>query len=226
MSLKRINLEELADRCAAETRKFKRREKHDERFCLEIFRRAIVERCHKAWEKVLAQYLPQVRHWVCRCTSAFRESELEEVAADALTRFWEKYTPQKFSRGKGLRSVLTYLRACAVSETHERQRQFQKRALEMAWDDLWLPTPDTAHPSAEEVILEDCQTEQIWARVREQCHNEQEIVIVRAMFVAGLKPSQVQTEHAELFPAVQDVYRIKRNLLDRLRRDDKLNKLL
>ena len=51
---------------------------------------------------------------------------------------------------------------------------------------------------------------------------EQERLLVCLMYVHGLKPSEVCAGYARLFPSVEDVYRVKRNLLERLRRNRRL----
>jgi len=37
-----------------------------------------------------------------------------------------------------------------------------------------------------------------------------------------MKPSEISSQHRKLFPTVDDVYRIKRNVLERLRRNRRL----
>jgi hypothetical protein len=45
-------------------------------------------------------------------------------------------------------------------------------------------------------------------------------------FVLDLKPREVQERHPELYGSVDDVYRIKRNVLDRLRRNPRIRAFL
>jgi hypothetical protein len=40
-----------------------------------------------------------------------------------------------------------------------------------------------------------------------------------------MKPSEISSQHRRLFPTVEDVYRIKRNVLERLRRNRRLQTL-
>jgi hypothetical protein len=45
-------------------------------------------------------------------------------------------------------------------------------------------------------------------------------------FVLDLKPGEIQERHPELFASVDDVYRIKRNVVERLRRSPQIREFL
>ena len=51
---------------------------------------------------------------------------------------------------------------------------------------------------------------------------EDERVLIYLAYVHGMKPSEISSQHHRLFPTVDDVYRIKRNVLERLRRNRRL----
>ena len=63
--LRTLSLEELAQRCAAETERFFRRVGgHDNQFCFELFRLALADRSDAAWSKLYAQYRGLVTGWI------------------------------------------------------------------------------------------------------------------------------------------------------------------
>jgi hypothetical protein len=62
----------------------------------------------------------------------------------------------------------------------------------------------------------------LWQVVNEHLHDECERVLVHLRFELGLKSAEVQAHRPDLFPCIGDVYRVTRNVLDRLRRSPAL----
>jgi hypothetical protein len=56
--------------------------------------------------------------------------------------------------------------------------------------------------------------------------SEQERRVIYGSFALALKPREIYAQSGELFDDVKEVYRIKENVLARLRRDAELRKLL
>ena len=52
--------------------------------------------------------------------------------------------------------------------------------------------------------------------------SEEERALIYLKYELGLKSAEVQGRRPDLFPTVNDVYRVTRNLLDRLRRSPRL----
>src|SRR5258708_6683331 len=69
-SLQLLSINELARRCSEETNKFLRQSVSNDRYCLELFRRAIVKRDDDAWACIYQQYAPLVLTWVTQHQSA------------------------------------------------------------------------------------------------------------------------------------------------------------
>src|SRR5690348_828436 len=59
-----LSIAELARCCAEETTKFLKQSTSNDRFCLELFRRAIIRRDDAAWQSIYQQYAPLVLTWV------------------------------------------------------------------------------------------------------------------------------------------------------------------
>ena len=56
-----MTLTELAQRCELEIQKFRHKEPTDDRYCLEVFCRAIHQDDHAAWALLYEQYTETVR---------------------------------------------------------------------------------------------------------------------------------------------------------------------
>ena len=56
--------------------------------------------------------------------------------------------------------------------------------------------------------------------------NDRERLVVYASFSLGLKPRELCAQYGDQFANVRDVYRIKQNVLERLRRDPELKTIL
>lgn len=65
-----LSVTELAHRCSEETNKFLNQKISNDRFCLELFRRAIIKRDDFAWTSIYQQYAPLVLTWVTQHQSA------------------------------------------------------------------------------------------------------------------------------------------------------------
>ncbi|HFD39669.1 MAG TPA: hypothetical protein ENJ31_07485 [Anaerolineae bacterium] len=209
------SLSTLARRCRQETENFLAGRPSDERPCLEILRRAIVEKSARAWDYAAAQYRPQVRAWVGRSLASMALTatsiEIETLTDDALSRFWEYFDAALWARASNLRQVLAYLRSCAVSAVAQQGREQRKRALAVSLDMAHLPrAPDPAHR---------LDAAALWDLVARHCRDEADLLLARLVLTGALKPRRILEQYPHLFADIQDVYRRKRNLLERLQRD-------
>src|SRR5260370_34458810 len=59
-----MSLSELADRCMSEIQHYRRHEPYNDRYCLEIFHRAMVKHDPQAWELLQQRFTPTVRTWM------------------------------------------------------------------------------------------------------------------------------------------------------------------
>ena len=216
--------------------------------CLELFRRAVAERNHAAWEAVMTQYAGLVRAWVRRHPSsgALTPHERDEdwVTA-AFERFWSAIAPERFGQFGGLPQLLRYLKLCVHSALVDTVRA---RAASMTvslssnaasgvgrqrdgFADHALD-PNRAHGAlhgaphgvlvadAEALAVDQLAASDLWQAIGRELVDDDERLIARLSFVLDLKPAEIHERHPNRFAAVADVYRIKRNLLERLRRSD------
>jgi DNA-directed RNA polymerase specialized sigma24 family protein len=132
IDLRALTLAGIAHRCARETELFFQRQGHDPRYCFELFRRAIVEHDHCAWELVYAQYRPLVTGWVTR-HAAFPTSgeEAQYFVNRAFEKMWLALAPEKFGQFANLKSLLRYLQMCVHSVILDHVRAAEQSALEV-----------------------------------------------------------------------------------------------
>lgn len=191
--------------------------KHDdshEPYCLELFRRAIAEGDQAAWLYIHEQYFRLVYYWITQL-SLPENVFVEDLVQDAFFAFWRAYTPEKLILARGLGSVLAYLKDCAISTVIQARRTSKKQIKEeVSWQMVG------EQKSAADSLP---NKEQIWQRILERCQNEQEQLVAQLTYLSSQKPRQILTQYPDRFKDIQEVYRIQRNLLDRLRRDPILN---
>jgi len=217
----------LAQRCMEETQRFYHRQHSDDRYCLELFRRAIVERIASVWDSLVAQYRSQVESWVRRaCPSYATAEDVDDLVADAIVRYWRNYNAAAFARATSLAEVLRYWQDCARCAVIDWQRRSRRHALFISLEesqfDFALRTP--ARELEERSGNLDVHR-RLWQTVSACCQDATDALLVRRIFMEGDKPQAVFAANPTLFESQSDVYRRIRNLKDRLRRSGELQTL-
>lgn len=224
--LRVLALVSVAQRCARETELFFQRQSYDPRYCFELFRRAMADGHQGAWELVYAQYRPLVARWVER-HSAFASSgeEVEYFVNRAFEKMWAALNPGKFSHFPDLKSLLRYLQMCVHSAVLDQVRQIQQSIVASSVEELALDS--RAHsPTTDEQALVGVYRQHFWDQVSTRLRNEQERKLVYGSFVLALKPREIYAKYRGTFGDVREVYRVKENVLSRLRRDTELREIL
>ncbi|GHO96859.1 hypothetical protein KSF_069070 [Reticulibacter mediterranei] len=221
----RLSINELAQRCSEETNKFLKQNASNDRYCLEMFRRAIVKRDDDAWASIYQQYAPLVLTWVTQHQSAaplLGQDGSGPLVNAAFAKFSQALTPAKMENFDSLAAVLKYLKMCVHSVVADEVRLRQARQYEEALDTI-EHEPASTDP-AEDVIA-SIAAEGLWQVILEELNGEDERVLIYLAYVQGMKPSEISSRQRKFFPTVDDVYRIKRNVLERLRRNRRLQAL-
>ncbi len=218
-----LELEELRSLCAAETERFFRHQDSDARYCYEVFRRAIVAHDQSAWECIYTQYQALVLSWIHRHgLSTVLSEEPGYLANRAFERLWVGVSSNKFANFPDLKSILRYLQMCVnavlvdAARSRTRASLVEDEALERS------ASHSSEQRSMEDSVLRKTQAEQLWSLLEERCKDYKERCILVGMFVNALKARQLYAEYPGLFQDIQEVYRVKENLLARLQRDQEL----
>ncbi|GAC1322294.1 MAG: hypothetical protein NVSMB2_19540 [Chloroflexota bacterium] len=222
--LRQVALSELTSQCRDQTQRFLRGDTTDDRYCLEIFQRAVVDRDDAAWSAILQQYSGIVVAYVAQHTAA---SEMEHSPDywinRAFQRFWSAVGPERFGQFPDLASLLKYLKLCAHSVILDEVRARRAR-IAVSLDEV--PETFSTTASAERTVLSESNREHLWTVVLDEVSDEAEYQVTYLSFVRDLKPGEIYDRRPELFDSVADVYRIKRNVLQRLRRSARVREFL
>src|SRR5216683_364533 len=111
---KNMRLSALADRCMSEINKYRRGEASSDQYCLEIFRRAMLDHDGEAWRFLVNRFQEFLlaafrRH--PRCEAASHLDSPENYVANAFARFWVAVHDQQVEF-TSLGGALRYLRVC------------------------------------------------------------------------------------------------------------------
>jgi len=226
VDLHQLTLAGIAHRCTQETDLFFQRQRYDPRYCLELFRRAIVEHSEKAWKLIYIQYRPLVVGWTAR-HPAFGDcgEEVQFFVNRAFERMWSALSPVKFGRFPNLKSVLRYLQMCVNSVIIDHVRK--ATLVQVSIDEVGPIVEEAAHlQHSSPQPLDMVHRQEFWQVVQSRLNNEQERKVVYGSFLLGLKPREVCAQYQDIFADVREVYRVKENVLGRLRRDADLKELL
>jgi DNA-directed RNA polymerase specialized sigma24 family protein len=207
---KQIDVRELAHRCREETSRYLRGEAFSEHACLELFRRAIVERDDAAWESVYTQYAGLARIWL----NARMDNEDEGVNA-AFERFWRAVDSAKFARFGSLAAVLGYLKMCVRTTVLDHVRAQSRSAGEL---DLDAIPAISAQATGQADVGDRLDAADLWRQVGDILTDERERRVIYLSYVIGLSPREIRAYPGGEFPRMDEIYRLKRTALDRLRR--------
>jgi RNA polymerase sigma factor (sigma-70 family) len=226
LAVERLSVNDLARSCAAETQKFLHQSASDDRYCLELFRRAIVGRDDDAWACLYQQYAPLVLTWVNQHQSATallgQEGSAPLVNA-VFAKFAQALTPAKMANFTSLAALLKYLKMCVHSVIADEIRARQSRQYEETLDAI---EQEPASDDPAEDVISGLSMQHLWQVIQEELNGEDERLLIYLAYVQGMKPAEICAQQRHHFTTVEDVYRVKRNVLERLRRNQRLLALL
>jgi DNA-directed RNA polymerase specialized sigma24 family protein len=209
----------LARACQQETSRFLAGQPSCPWYGYELFRRAVCLGDDAAWHALVRQYRGTVRVWAKRSSAlAAAGGEADDWVDLAFARFWGAVRPERFPQFPDLASLLRYLQLCLHSLLADAARARATAARPL--DAGGAAGPEL--PDVGSAVVAALAARELWEIVMGEVEDETERLLVRLSFVENLKPRQVQARYPDRFPCVGDVYRIKRNLLDRLRRCPRL----
>jgi hypothetical protein len=223
-NLEQIAVTDLAQRCADETEHYFQHQKHDTQYCFELFRRAIRERDQSSWEMICLQYQPLVAGWV-RQHPRFEASseEIQYFVNGTFGKIASTVTPEKFDGFSDIASLLSYLKMCVHSVIYDHTRRVEQinlYALEDASDEK------SAEPSPEEQAFDQSYRQAFWDLTNARLQDVKERIVIHGSFVLDLKPQELFDHFRTVFEDVDEIYRVKQNVLARLRRDPEFRKFL
>lgn len=216
----------LRHRCAVESQRFFHHQPHEPAYCMELFRRAVVQRNELAWEGLYQQYLPLVEGWVRRhALFAVSQETAEYWVNRAFEKMWTAVSSEKFAHFADLAALLRYLQLCVHSVLVDEARRQEETLLLDDVPETAVSLTDNAveTTSVEANVFNRLSRHQFWHWIITRLHTTQEQELIYAYFVLALKPRDIVSQFPHAFPDIQEVYRLKENVLARLRRDTELH---
>lgn len=211
VAIETLAVADLSRLCAQETARYRRGQSYAEHYCLELFRRAVLRRDEDAWAGVYTQYAGAVARWLGAPAGAADDS-----IADVFARFWRAVDAAKFKRFGSLSAVLQYLKMCAHTARLDHGRVAQSTRREESLDDSKIVL--VAGDDVSQMVTAHLDARDFWRAVQDVLDDQRERTVIYLSYVIGLSPREICARHEAEFPEVSDVYRLKRNALDRLRR--------
>ena len=210
-----MNFSDLASRCSQEINKFRRREQSDDSYCLEIFRRALKTHNEEAWAMLYNTFSESVRLWLRRHQyreAALRHESEQGYVDDTFKRFWQ-WTCNQHLEFANLAGALSALHLCLNSAVMDTLRAYSRPKEE--------PIPEMSLFSEEKnLVTEDSyNTDEFWLVIATILTNKRELRVIYLIFHCGLKPKEITLRCPGEFADEQEIYRLTRNALDRLRRN-------
>ena len=224
--LMQLPIQELASALARETNKFRSQHSADDLVGLSLFTLAITRQSEEAWSVLYQQYSPLVLTWVTQHPGAaplLAQDGSGPLVNAAFAKFFVAVTPTKMEHFETLAALLKYLKMCVHSvvsdEARSRQAASQREELLELNED---------YEQAEEQMntgLPACAPYDLWQIIDKELHDEDERIVMSLTYGQQMKPREICRQHTRLFPTVEAVYRVKRNVFERLRRNTHLQTL-
>ncbi len=223
-----LSTDRLAELCAEQTRLFEKGAASDSRFCYELIRRAVFG-IEGAWKAVDAQYRPWLRRKVARHYQG-NQADVEDLVQESLIRFHKYVTPESWSKFPDLARLLAFLGTCARNLTLNHLRDMRK----LYRREQTLPQDkESSSPfgnNLERQIETDREYRQWQTRVQacvsQKCKDPRDLLLAELRWVYDLRPSEIHAQHPDEFPSIPEVYKLVRNLKDRISRDADCTQLL
>jgi len=223
INLSTLTITSLAYRCRQETERYYRRLQPDERYCFELFRRAIELGSDWAWDCIFKQYTHQVTVWTRRHEAfAIVDEDCDYFVNRAFAKFWQAFSrnPLKLTKFNSLKGLLKYLQLCTYTSVKEYvERSMVPHYVGSFEDEIPIISDGPDLPTR---VDSQMKAEDLWQHVLEIVKTEQERIIAEGYFSYDMKPKEIYAWHEDAFVDVVQVRRIKDNFLARLRRDKKL----
>jgi hypothetical protein len=210
--LYKMSLATLTEYSVRELAKYRRKEPCDDKYCLEIFRRAVMLHDNYAWIALQRQFGENVRLWLgghSHRELALRYESEQTYIDDAFRRFWQAVSDQSLSFTT-IASALSYLRLCLHCAIMDTLRAYARVNIE--------PIPEHGHP--DEPQVEDRYHEnEFWETIKSLLPGEKEQRVAYLHFHCNLKPREIIRYCPGEFNNEEEIYRLKRNIVERIQRN-------
>ena len=209
-SLRTLSVSELAEHCLSEINTYRRGESSDALYCVELFRRATVQHDAVARGAVEQCFHETMLGWLQshpqRAEACGLDSQ-EHYVAQAFARFWHATARGEEMACQDLATTLRYLRASLHGTLLDAMRaSSQSRRVSL---------PEPAEPRASHVQGHD-EGQAVWEGIQRLLPDEREQQAAYLFFHCGLTPKEIVRCCPGAFSDVQELARLRRNIMERL----------
>jgi DNA-directed RNA polymerase specialized sigma24 family protein len=223
-NLREVSLLELREEADAQETLYARGGTSDDAAGLELFRRAMVDDDAAAWQAVMEVYRPLlVAHAGRRVVRGLVIEDNGFCVDRAFQRFWQACRNGRLHQFDDLAAILTYLKMCLGSVLLDEARSRRRQAC-TSLDDVPPEACISLDPAA--LVVSRLAARQTWDAINAELRGPRERLVARLSFVGGLTPREILVRHPDTFRDVNDVYRTKRNVVERLRHSSTVRDLL
>jgi len=203
----------LVDRCMNEINNYRHGEPSNDAYDLELFRRALQECDPFAWEIIQLHFTEMLLQWMrshpLRNVARNYDSD-ENYVAQGFTRFWQATIGNKQIQFRSLAAILRYLRASLNGIVLDTLRAYSRPR------EISFPEPGgPGEPVGED--LDDGY--EVWEVVRSLLTDERQQRVAYLIYHCGLKPREIIQFCSQEFSDIQEIYRLRRSIFERLQRN-------
>jgi hypothetical protein len=211
-----MSLSALEGRCMSEIEHYRRKEPHNDQYCLEIFHRAMVKHDAEAWELLQQRFTPTVRAWMRNHPNrdiACRHEPEENFVAHTFTRVWQASLRNALEFDT-LAAALNYLKLSLQASVIDSLRAYSRPK------EVPLPDPGSdTYYSEEPATEDDYSNQELWNAIKSVLPDERERRLAYLLYHCGLKSREIVRYCPDEFSDVQEIYRLTRNIMERLMRN-------
>ena len=197
----------LAAHCLRELDHYRRGEPCTDIYGVELFRRATMQDNQEAWVAVQHCFGGMVRGWFpchpSRETACRLECE-EHYVAQAFERFWQATASYQWVEFNQLSAALQYLRASLHGAILDTLRVYAQP--------IGVSLPGPGEPRVED----STDNREVWNILKVMLSNPLEQRLAYLLFHCGLGPGEIVLVYPQEWSCVQEIYRLRRNILERL----------
>jgi DNA-directed RNA polymerase specialized sigma24 family protein len=209
----KLNLPLLAAQCVKELDNYRRGEPFTDEYGLELLCRATIQGNEEAWAWVQHGFGGMVRGWLRRHPQrevACRLESEEHYVAQAFEGFWQATALNQQVEFRTLAAALQYLRASLQGAILDMLRAYA-RTQEISLSEPgepWVP-----------IVEDNTENSEVWERLHMILSKPREQRLAYLLFHCGLKPREIIHFCPRAWSDDQEIYRLRRNIMERLVRN-------
>ena len=213
VALATLSLTTLEKCCQEEVDNYRKGEGSDDRYCLEIFQRALKKQDNEAYELLVRNFRGMAVGWLRshpRYDSAMRYESEDNYVIEAFARLWNA-RHDKSTDFETLGAALFYLKRCLITAVQDTLRFYEKQMAQL---------PEAEGAGLDELMAqEEDDGRELWEIISSILPTKREQSLAYLLYHCNLKPREIIQYCPSLFGTVSEVYRLRRNIIDRLMRN-------